>query len=485
MADTWATETRAAYRPAPRAEGESLFKHVFDNMRDNAMNAGENIYDPRTVAFVSFVTSDSFISSFISHGGNVDNAVAFAQLGHEKRAEMDSLGLNIDLYDGFADDIYAALDADNAPAVDDLIVRTVAASVVGAEEPEVAPETVLASAAVAAPDVSEVEAPAATILPAQGATFWNAYTNVKSQIADGGNLGQYDYYRELLTYVQADERYPAYVDSYLESATGMDDAEKAALREEARLTHEESVRVLDETDGFSTTVFAASQDFYSGIELAVREQPVPVEVASISPDAIEAPVAPVFDESIATRILGEELTAAPDVPVTIITEPSAPEVLPEQIDKYAFNAEMVEAQAEAAALAEITPDAAPVVDVSVPAPAEPEAPASMDYEIQQGDTLSQIVAEHYGLTKWADIQRVYETVARNNGIEDPDKIYTGNNLVLFDDPTVDLHPEGTEVCSDLNAAFCRAVDGTTLAANSPDAPVVRPQLRPEGLAPAA
>jgi phage tail protein X len=109
----------------------------------------------------------------------------------------------------------------------------------------------------------------------------------------------------------------------------------------------------------------------------------------------------------------------------------------------------------------------------------------MDYEIQQGDTLSQIVAEHYGLTKWADIQRVYETVARNNGIEDPDKIYTGNNLVLFDDPTVDLHPEGTEVCSDLNAAFCRAVDGTTLAANSPDAPVVRPQLRPEGLAPAA
>lgn len=114
---------------------------------------------------------------------------------------------------------------------------------------------------------------------------------------------------------------------------------------------------------------------------------------------------------------------------------------------------MVEAQAEAAALAEITPDAAPVVDVSVPAPAEPEAPASMDYEIQQGDTLSQIVAEHYGLTKWADIQRVYETVARNNGIEDPDKIYTGNNLVLFDDPTVDLGLEGKTASSDFNVAF--------------------------------
>lgn len=139
-------------------------------------------------------------------------------------------------------------------------------------------------------------------------------------------------------------------------------------------------------------------------------------------------------------------------------------------------------------------DAVPVVDNTTPEivlAAEKEVvevtpdPQSQTYEIQHGDTLSKIVADHYGLTEWSDIQRVYETVARNNGIKDPDLIYTGNNLVLFDDPTVDLFPESKTASSDFNVAFNASAEGL-VAANSPEAPVVRPQPRPADLlAPAA
>lgn len=116
-----------------------------------------------------------------------------------------------------------------------------------------------------------------------------------------------------------------------------------------------------------------------------------------------------------------------------------------------------------------------------------EEPESTTYDIQEGDTLSAIVAEHYGLTEWDDIQRVYETVARNNGIEDPDLIYTGNSLVLFDNPTVDLFPEecASTVSSDCVSAFNASAEGL-VAANSPEEPVIRPMPRPADLlAPAA
>jgi LysM repeat protein len=139
-------------------------------------------------------------------------------------------------------------------------------------------------------------------------------------------------------------------------------------------------------------------------------------------------------------------------------------------------------------------DTAPVVDNTTPdivlATAKDVVevapkPESQTYEIQEGDMLSKIVADHYGLTEWADIQRAYETVARNNGIEDPDLIYTGNSLILFDDPTVDLFPEGQTASSDLKVSFNESAEGL-VAANAPEAPVVRPQPRPADLlAPAA
>lgn len=115
------------------------------------------------------------------------------------------------------------------------------------------------------------------------------------------------------------------------------------------------------------------------------------------------------------------------------------------------------------------------------------APDSSTYVIQPGDTLSEIVAEHYGLTKWSDIQRVYETVARNNGIENPDLIYAGNSLVLFDSPSVDLFAEpdnaapGTTVSAGCSGTFNACAEGI-VPANTPEPPSVRPMPRPEALA---
>ena len=57
------------------------------------------------------------------------------------------------------------------------------------------------------------------------------------------------------------------------------------------------------------------------------------------------------------------------------------------------------------------------------------------YPVIGGDTLSEIIADEYGLIKWADISEAYKVAAANNGIKNPDLIRAGNKIVLFDDPT--------------------------------------------------
>ncbi len=56
------------------------------------------------------------------------------------------------------------------------------------------------------------------------------------------------------------------------------------------------------------------------------------------------------------------------------------------------------------------------------------------YDIQRGDTLSEIVADTYSIDEWNSIEQVYETVARNNRIANPDLISEGDKIVLFKDP---------------------------------------------------
>lgn len=452
MAKTNKTNTASTYAPLPRQEGESLFKHTFTNLRTNAENAGWNLYDPRMSAFVSFVTSDNFLTSFTSHGGNADDAMQFGLTGHQKRLEMADVGQDLTTSDSLAKNIFSALEADDEAGVDALITQSVETPVVAVEADHDTPSVVAPS-----PYTAE-----------QVATFWNGYTNIAASIEDSGKGNVYDYNRELVTYIQADPRYLAFHQAYVDNNPDLSVEQKENLQAKAVQTHEDSIKTLDETAGFSTNLYANAQDFYFGIEQNYAPKP--------------SALAPVFDAAVADRVLGTELTKAPDVPVITITQPSAPDILPEQIDKSQFNAGILEerARAEAAKLADIPSDVIPVADKTTPDAPKPEKPASTSYDIQKGDTLSQIVADHYGLTKWADIHSVYETVARNNGIADPDKIYAGNKLVLFDDPTVDLFTKEAKADKGITVAkaFNPAAEGieTSAPANSP-----RPALRPEGL----
>lgn len=52
------------------------------------------------------------------------------------------------------------------------------------------------------------------------------------------------------------------------------------------------------------------------------------------------------------------------------------------------------------------------------------------YIVKRGDTLSEIVARHYGLSNWPQIKAKYTQVASSNGIKDVNKIYPGQIINL-------------------------------------------------------
>jgi hypothetical protein len=56
-----------------------------------------------------------------------------------------------------------------------------------------------------------------------------------------------------------------------------------------------------------------------------------------------------------------------------------------------------------------------------------------DYEIKSGDNLYRIVAKQFQLKKRSDIMKMIQKVAKDNNIKNPDKIYTGQKIVLKDE----------------------------------------------------
>ena len=75
----------------------------------------------------------------------------------------------------------------------------------------------------------------------QAQFFWNAYSNIQAQV---GPMGGYDYNRELLTYIQADQRYVSYTEAYADMR-GITGTERERIVAEARETHQASSRTLD------------------------------------------------------------------------------------------------------------------------------------------------------------------------------------------------------------------------------------------------
>lgn len=114
--------------------------------------------------------------------------------------------------------------------------------------------------------------------------FWNAYGNIQGRIE---STEGYDYNRELLTYIQADDRYLSYVDEYLATATDLPEPAED-IRARAVAEHETSFNVLETSEGYSTDVQGLANDFYFVIE---QEYPDTAPAADTTAEAAPAVVA--------------------------------------------------------------------------------------------------------------------------------------------------------------------------------------------------
>lgn len=97
----------------------------------------------------------------------------------------------------------------------------------------------------------------------QSRVFWNIFRNAQNAIE---NPEGYDYNREVLTYIQADDRYMTYLDSYLDKSD-YTATQKNEIRTGALEAHEQAKTTINDPDYyFSTDIYAMSQDMYWGLE---------------------------------------------------------------------------------------------------------------------------------------------------------------------------------------------------------------------------
>lgn len=78
-----------------------------------------------------------------------------------------------------------------------------------------------------------------------------------------------------------------------------------------------------------------------------------------------------------------------------------------------------------------SPEPTPVPEPEpTPQPEPTPEPAVPEHVVVAGDTLSEIVADHYHLSGWANIKPKVDEIARVNGISNPDLIHPGQVIKL-------------------------------------------------------
>lgn len=97
----------------------------------------------------------------------------------------------------------------------------------------------------------------------QSNLFWNMFQNIQDDIKkDSG----YDYNREVLTYIQADDRYISYLKDYLADST-FSDKQKADITAQGQAAHDKSVKTVnDPAYAFSTDIQGMTNDMYDRVE---------------------------------------------------------------------------------------------------------------------------------------------------------------------------------------------------------------------------
>jgi LysM repeat protein len=80
----------------------------------------------------------------------------------------------------------------------------------------------------------------------------------------------------------------------------------------------------------------------------------------------------------------------------------------------------------------IVVDPAPPVDPApaAPAPEVASVPVPFPYIVKPGDTLGQIISEHYGYDSWAQISARLPEITSLNGIDNPNLIQVGQVIKL-------------------------------------------------------
>lgn len=295
--------------------------------------------------------------------------------------------------------------------------------------------------------------PDAAKMTTKGQLFWNAYGNLQADIESQGG---YDFNRELLTYIQADERYVSYVDDYLAAATDLTEP-KEDIRARAVSEHEKSLNALETGPGYSADVQGLANDFFFVIEQDYgRAAPAPGDYTAqqriddafaVVQNAAFTAEKP-FDKEFAKTQLGD-LAQPPDAKTAPVTESIKPESMPVPVAKESEPAETPAAVQEEAPKPEnansLETASKPENAGKLENTAKPEdTSTSSEHIVERGDTLWKLAKEYYGLNKPAEIQRTVDYLASVNGLSEgtaANHLKIGQSLRLPDSPVV---PEGTK-----------------------------------------
>lgn len=334
--------------------------------------------------------------------------------------------------------------------IDTPVATTPIAAVTGAVTPAVAAAAVVHDEA-EAPSV----APATTPLSQQGQAFWNAYSNIQSEV---GPQGGYDFNRELLTYIQADERYVSYTEQYAD-AQGLTGAAREELLDGARQTHAASNDTLENSPGYSTDMQSAANDFFFVIEQSYPDSPAATADATPAVTIVETPAVTTAMGDIAMPASVEVVTAA---------TPAEP----------AYDAEFTQTQ-----LGELgqtpeegitaTPTTTPIAIEDMPIPLSHEEKLELgreqedtstvaEYTVERGDNLWKIAQSYYGLEDPKHIQQAVETIAAANGMSEgvqANRLSIGQVIKLPDSPTPVEGQAGLNWAA-LDADTARGLKGT-------------------------
>ncbi len=147
--------------------------------------------------------------------------------------------------------------------------------------------------------------------------FWNAYSNIQAQV---GPEGGYDFNREQLTYIQADERYVSYMEQYADMQN-INGTERTQLIDRARETHRASVETLDTSPGYSTDMQGLANDFYFVIEQSYPQPAQTTQTVQADPITSRIDAAFAATEGATVEIPGLAAYAA-----TLREEPRTPAV---------------------------------------------------------------------------------------------------------------------------------------------------------------